>query len=61
MAAIFLFVSLCWVFTAMHGLSLIVGSGSYSLLRSEDMAEVASLLSDHGLQSMGFSSCGTWA
>ena len=54
MAAFFFW--LCCVLTPMHRLSLIVGSGSYSLLRYEDLLGWWLLLfrtmdsTEHGLQ-----------
>ena len=45
---------LCWVFVAAHGLSLLVGSGSYFLLRCTSFSLQWLLL----MQSIGFGACG---
>ena len=50
----FFFFWLCWVFVAVHGLSLVVGSGCYSSLRCVGISLRWLLL----LQSKGLSSCG---
>ena len=51
-----------WVFVAAHGLSLVVASGSYSLLRCVGFSLWwLLLLQTTGSRHTGFSSCGTWA
>ena len=40
---------LCWVFVAVHGLSLVVARGRYSLLQCAGFIVVASLVAEHGL------------
>ena len=46
----FIYLWLCWVFVAMHGLSLVAASRGYSLLRLHGLLlAVASLVAEHGL------------
>ena len=54
---------LCRVFVAVHGLSLVVASGScYSWLQLQGLLiAVASLVTEHGLQACGLSSYNTLA
>ena len=52
---LFVYFWLHWVFVAVHGLSLLVESGHYSLVALRGLLiEVASLVAEHGL-------CGVWA
>ena len=58
----FIYFWLCWVFVAAHGLSLVVVSGSYSLLLCVGFSlQWLLLLRSTGSRCAGFSSCGTWA
>ena len=58
----FFFFWLCWVFVAVHGLSLIVASGGYSSLRCVGFSlRWLLLLRSTGSRHAGFSSCGTQA
>ena len=55
---------LLWVFTALHGLSLVAATGDYSLVAVCGLLiAVASLVPEHRLYLgwPGFSSCGLWA
>ena len=59
---LFIYFWLCWVFVAAHGLSLVVASGGYSLLRCVGFSlQWLLLLQSTGSRHAGFSSCGTWA
>ena len=51
-----------WVFVAVHGLSLVAGSGRllFVVVRGLLIA-VASLVAEHRLHAHGLSSCGSWA
>ena len=54
-----LFIFGCWVFVAVHGLSLVVASGGYSLLRGAGFSLWwLLLLWSTGSRCTGFSSCG---
>ena len=56
---IYLFIWLCWVFIAVHGLSLVVASGGYSSLRCVGFSLWwLLLLWSMGFRPAGFSSCG---
>ena len=58
----FFFFWLCCVFVAVCGLSLVVASGGYSLLRCAGFSlRRLLLLRSTGSRHAGFSSCGTWA
>ena len=58
----FIYFWLCWVFTASHGLSLVVASRGYSLVEVYRLLfAVASLILDHGSRVRGLSSCSTQA
>ena len=46
---LFVYFWLCWVFVAMHTLSLVVVSGVYSSLQCGLLIAVASLVAEHGL------------
>ena len=53
---------LCWVFIAVHGLSLVAASRVYSSLRCERFSlQWLLLLQSTGSRHVGFSSCGTRA
>ena len=59
---LFIYFSLHWVFVAVPGLSLVVASGGYSLLRCAGFSlRWLLLLWSMGSRYMGFSSCSTWA
>ena len=59
---LFIYFWLHWVFVAAHGLSLVVASGDYSLLRCMGFSlRWLQLLWSTGSRRVGFSSCGTWA
>ena len=59
---IFIYFWLSWVFIAAHGLSLVVASGGYSLLRCAGFPLWwLLLLRSTGSRPAGFSSCGSWA
>ena len=64
-SSIYLFIYfywLPWVFVAAHGLSLVVRSGEYSLLRCAAFSlQWLLLLQSTGSRCMSFSSCGAWA
>ena len=58
----FIYFGLCWVFVAVHGLSLVVASRGYSSLQCAGFSlRWLLLLWSTGSRRMGFSSCGTWA
>ena len=49
---LFIYFCLCWVFTAVHGLSLVVMNGCYSpVAEPRFLIAVASFVAEHGLQS----------
>ena len=53
---------LCWVFVAVHRLSLVAASGGYSSLWSAGFSlQWLLFLRRTGSRCTGFSSCGTWA
>ena len=53
---------LCWVFSAACGLSVVMASGSYSLLCWAGFSlRWLLLLQSTGSRHLGFCSCGTWA
>ena len=60
---IYLFIYwLCWVFAAVHRLSLVAASGCYSSLQCVGFSlSWLLLLRSMGSRCTGFSSCGTWA
>ena len=59
---LFYYFGLCWVFIAVHGLSLVAASGVYSLLRCAGFSLWwLLLLQSTGSRRVGFSSCGTQA
>ena len=59
---LFIYFWLCWVFIAVHGLSLVAVSGGYSSLRCVGFSLSWLLLSwSTGSRHAGFSSCGMWA
>ena len=59
---LFIYFWLCWVFVAMHGLSLVVASGGYSSLWCAGFSlQGLLLLRSMGSRRTGFSSCGRWA
>ena len=59
---LFIYFWLCWVFVAVHGLSLVVASGDCSSLRCTGFSsQWLLLLRSTGSRHMGFSSCGSWA
>ena len=59
---LFIYFWLCWVFVAVHGLSLVVASGGYSSLHCAGFSlQWLLLLQSTGSSCMGFSSCGSWA
>ena len=59
---LFIYFWLCWVFVAVHGLSLIVVSGGYSSLRCVGFSlGWLLLLRSTGSRHAGFSSCGSRA
>ena len=59
---LFIYFWLCWVFVAVHGLSLVVASGGYSLLRCTCFSlRWLLLLRITVSRCAGSSSCGTWA
>ena len=59
---LFIYFWLCWVFVAVHGLSLVAVSGGYSLLRCVGFSlQWLLLLQSMGSRHTGFSSCGTRA
>ena len=56
------FIWLCWVFAVAHGLSLVLASGGYSLLRCVGFSlQWLLLLQSTGSRHAGFSTCGMWA
>ena len=56
---LFIYFWLCWVFVAARGLSLVVASGGYSLLRCEGFSlRWLLLLRSTGSRCAGFNSCG---
>ena len=58
----FIYFWLCWVFIAARGLSLVVASGGYSLLRCKGFSLWwLLLLQSTGSRRAGFNSCGLWA
>ena len=58
----FIYLRLCWVFVAVHGLSLVVASRGYSSLRCGGFSLWwLLLLWSTGSRHVGFSCCGTWA
>ena len=58
----FIYFWLPWVFVAARGLSLVVASGGYSLLRCTGFSlRWLLLLRSTGSRHAGFSSCGSWA
>ena len=58
----FIYFWLCWVFVAVHGLSLVAESRGYSSLRCTGFSLWwLLLLRSMGSRPVGFSSCGTWA
>ena len=59
---LFIYFWLHWVFIAARGLSLVVVSGGYSLLRCVGFSlRWLLLLQSMGSRHAGFSSCGEWA
>ena len=59
---LFIYYWLCWVFVAMHGLSLVVASGGYSLLWCAGFSlQWLLLLWSTGSRCVDFGSCGAWA
>ena len=57
---LFLFIFLCWLFLAVHSLSLVVARSGYSLVAVHRLLIVVdSLVADHGLLGVcvGFSAC----
>ena len=58
---LFIYVWLCWVFTAARGLSLVAVSGGYSSLRCAGFSLRWLLLWSRDSRCSGFSSCGTRA
>ena len=59
---LFIYFWLCWVFVAVHGLSLVAASGAYSSLRCTGFSlRWLLLLRSTGSRRAGFSSCGTRA
>ena len=69
---IILFLFLCWIFVALHGLSLVATRRGYSLVcglctaeashcRTQALDEWTSVVAAHGLSSHRLSNCGTWA
>ena len=59
---LFIYFWLCWVFVAVHGLSLVVAKGGYSLLRCTAFSlRWLLLLRSMGSRCTGFSSCGMLA
>ena len=58
---LFLFFWLCWVFVAVHGLSLVAASGGYFSLCCAGLLRWLLLLRSMGSRHAGFSSCGSWA
>ena len=59
---LFIYLWLHWLFVAVHGLSLVVASGGYSLLRCTGFSLWwLLLLQSTGSRHMGLSSCGSWA
>ena len=57
---LFIYFWLCWVFTAVRGLSLVVARWDYSWLQRADFSlRWLLLLRSTGSRRMGFSSCGT--
>ena len=51
-----------WVFVAAHGLSLVAGSGGYSLLQCTGLSlQWLLLLQSTGSRHAAFSSCSMWA
>ena len=56
---LFVYLWLCWVFVDVHGLSLVVASGDYSLLQCSGFTlRWLLLLRSTGSRRVGFSSCG---
>ena len=55
---LFIYLWLCWVFVAAHGLSLVAASGGYSVAVHRLLIAVAFLLRITGSRRVGFSSCG---
>ena len=62
---VYLFISfgcVCWVFVAVHGLSLVAASRGYSSLRCAGFSlRWLLLLQARALECTGFSRCGAWA
>ena len=59
---LFIYFWLCWVFVAVHRLSLVAASGGYSSLRCAGFSlRWLLLLWSMGSRHTGFSSCSTWA
>ena len=59
---LFIYFWLCWVFVAVHGLSLVVVGRDYSSLWCAGFSLLwLLLLLSTGSRRAGFSSCGTWA
>ena len=59
---LFIYLWLCWVFVATHGLSLVEANGGYSLLRCAGFSLWwLLLLQSAGSRLAGFSSCGAQA
>ena len=59
---LFIYLWLCWVFVAVHGLSLVAVSGVYSSLWCVGFSlRWLLLLRSTGSRHAGSSSCGTWA
>ena len=60
---LFIYFWLGWIFVAARGLSLVVASGGYSLLRCAGFYSLQwlLLLRSTGSRRAGFSSCGSWA
>ena len=57
----FMYLCLCWVFIAAHGLSPVAASRAYSLVEMCGLLiAVASLVAEHSLQAHRRSSCGMW-
>ena len=59
---LFIYLWLCWVFVAAHGLFLVAASGGYSSLWCAGFSlRWLLLLQSTGSRRAGFSSCGSWA
>ena len=55
---VYIYLWLCWVFIALHRLSLVAESRACSLLAVRGpLIVVASLVAEHGSRACGFSSC----